>query len=372
MARFGGDEFAIIVSDTSDGTDVAILAEKLIAVIAEPFWIEGTQVYTGASIGIDVFGPGSADPETLLSHADLALYDAKALGRGSYQFFTHSMDTEVRDRVTMAAELHEAIAGDQLLLVYQPQMSLATRRITGLEALVRWRHPRLGILGSDDFVPTAERMGLMPKLGNWVLKTALGQAMAWLDAGLMMPRVCVKLSAAQFKAPLALEDAVATALAETGFPPGRLELELTEAAIMTASRENSEILPRVRRMGVTIAIDEFGAGYSSLDHLRRFPVDRIKIAEVFVRDLETTPEDATIVKATIDFARGLGVAVVAAGADTPAQCDLLECWNCDEVQGSAIAGPLEAGDVPWILMDGPPSMPKIDPLALTTGFGDAE
>lgn len=194
-----------------------------------------------------------------------------------------------------------------------------------------------------------------------------------IDAVLANPgqrSACVKLSAAQFKAPLALEDAVATALAETGLPPGRLELELTEAAIMTASRENSEILPRVRRTGVTIAIDEFGAGYSSLHHQRRFPVDRIKIAEIFVRDLETTPEDATIVKATIDFARGLGVTVLAAGVDTSAQFDLLKRWNCAEAQGSAIAGPLEAGHVPAILINGPPPIPRIDRLDLTTGLGN--
>jgi diguanylate cyclase (GGDEF)-like protein len=371
VARFGGDEFAVIVSDLKDATDLAILAEKLIRVIGEPYSIAGMPVYTGASIGIDLYGPEAADVETLLAHADLALYQAKARGRGRYHFFTAALDTEVRDRVTMAAELREAIAGDELFLLYQPQVSLITGKITGLEALVHWRHPRLGVLAPAAFVQTAEQMSLMASLGHWTLWAAVRQAKAWLDADLPLARLSVNLSALQLKAPLALEADVAAALAETGLPPGRLELELTEAALMIASREAGEVLPRLRRAGVTIAIDEFGDGYASLHHLRRFHVDRIKIAGTFVRNLEVASDDAAIVKATIAFAQGLNIKVMAAGVETLAQFDLLESWGCAEAQGPFLAGPIDAESVAVALADGLQPKKSIEAPGATSRLADA-
>jgi diguanylate cyclase (GGDEF)-like protein/PAS domain S-box-containing protein len=350
VARFGGDEFAIIVSEIESATDVATLADKLIRVIGEPFSVAGQQVYTGASIGIDLFGQGSDAAETLLSHADLALYQAKASGRSSYRFFTPSMDAEVRERVALAAELREALAGDQLFLLYQPQISLTTGRTTGLEALLRWRHPRLGVLRPDAFLSTAAQMGLMEPLGHWALWAAIRQAGAWLDAELPLPRLCVNLSATQFKARLALEGDITAALAQAAMPPALLEIELTEAALMTATREDSAVLPRLREAGVTIALDDFGSGHSSLNHLSRFPVDRIKIAQDFVRNLETSKVDAAIVKAAIGVALGLGVKVLAAGVETAAQAELLRQWNCAEAQGAFFCGPMAAEDVPSILV----------------------
>jgi diguanylate cyclase (GGDEF)-like protein/PAS domain S-box-containing protein len=360
VARFGGDEFAIIVSDLKDATDVAILAEKLIKVIGEPFSIAGTHVYTGVSIGIDLYGPESDDAETLLSHADLALYQAKARGRGGFQFFTPTMDRQVRGRVSMAAELREAIASDQLFLLYQPQVSVVTGGITGLEALVHWRHPRLGVLTSDAFIPTAEQMGLMGPLGHWVLWAATRQARAWLDADAPLTRLCVNLSAIQVKAQATLEAEIASAVTTTALPPGLLELQLSGAALAAASRENNEFLPRLRRAGVTIAITDFAAGNSSLHNVSRFPADRIKIPARFIKSLESQRVEAALVKATIGFARELNVMVLAAGVETREQFELLESWKCGEVQGPLIAAPVEADKVPALLVNGLPSAPWIE------------
>ena len=354
VARFGGDEFAIVATAVEGSNGVETLAEKLIRVISEPFMIEGNQIYSGVSIGIDVYGPGSSDPETLLSHADLALYQAKTSGGGGYRFFTQAMDTEARTRVTLAAELREAITGDQLFLLYQPQISLETGEMIGVEALVRWRHPERGVVGPDTFIPVAEQMGLMVRLGQWVLSSACRQARLWIDDGLAPGRMCVNLSAVQFKAPLSLEADIAIVLAETGLPPERLELELTETVLMNVTREDGDVLKRLNRSGVAISIDDFGTGYSSLDYLRRFPVSRIKIAQTFVQNMETSPGDAAIVKATIGLARDLGMAVIAEGVETPAQLVALRNWGCGEVQGYLFGRPQSPTDIAQLLKAGSP------------------
>ena len=357
VARFGGDEFAIVASAVRGPGGVAVLAEKLIKVISEPFTIENNQIYSGVSIGIDMYGPGSSDAETLLSHADLSLYRAKTAGGAGYRFFTRAMDTEARTRVSLAAELHEAIAADQLFLLYQPQISLETGEMIGVEALARWRHPRRGVLGPDLFIPVAEHMGLMVRLGNWVLWTACRQARAWIDAGLVPGRMCVNLSAVQFKAPLALEADIAAVLAETGLPADRLELELTETVLMNATREDGDVLKRLHRSGVAISIDDFGTGYSSLDYLRRFPVTRIKIAQTFVQHMESSPGDAAIVKATLGLARDLGIAAIAEGVETPAQLGALRSWGCGEVQGYLFGRPQPPEDIARFMEAAPPREP---------------
>jgi diguanylate cyclase (GGDEF)-like protein/PAS domain S-box-containing protein len=350
VARFGGDEFAIIMSAPREATDVATLARKLIAVIAEPFPLDGGRVYTGASIGIDVSGPEIADAETLLSHADLALYQAKGRGRGCYTFFTPSMDAEVRGRVAMAAELREAISNDQLFLLYQPQVCMKTGKVTGVEALLRWRHPRLGVLRPEAFISVGEQTGLMEGVGRWALWTAIRQAGNWLAANLPSARLSANLCALQFRGPLTLEADISAALAEAGLAPDRLEIELTEAALITATRENGQVIPNLRRSGVSVAIDDFGLGYSSLHHLSQFPVDRIKIAQIFVRNLDTSAIDASIVKAAIGIAHGLGVAVLATGVETPEQFDLLKRLGCAEAQGSLVGPPKEFDQLSSILV----------------------
>jgi diguanylate cyclase (GGDEF)-like protein/PAS domain S-box-containing protein len=363
VARFGGDEFAVIVGDIAEPADAAILADKLIDALGDPYSILGNEIYSGASIGIDLYGPQARDAETLLSHADVALYRAKSEGRGGYRFFTDVMDTEVRIQVSLGTELHEALSSGQLFLLYQPQFAIDSARITGVEALVRWRHPQRGILGPEIFIPVAEKTGFIVKLGSWVLWTACRQAKAWLDAGIEPIRIAVNLSALQFKLPNALETEIVAVLAETGLPPRSLELELTETVLMSARGVHSDIISRLRHLGVTIAIDDFGTGYSSLDYLRRFPADRIKIAQSFVQHLETMPGDASIVKATIGLARELGVRVVAEGVQTREQLELLKGWGCCEVQGFYFAQPLTAEDVTLLLREGGTIQPSGSPNA---------
>jgi diguanylate cyclase (GGDEF)-like protein/PAS domain S-box-containing protein len=342
VARPGGDEFAV-VSSVRTATEAAMLADKFIREVSAPYLVEGHQIYTSVSIGIDLFGSDECDARTLLSHADMALYQAKAAGAGTYRFFTEAMDTEVRTRVTVGAELREAIETGQLFLLYQPEVELATGRIIGTEALVRWRHPRRGVLGPDVFVPVAEQTGLIGALGRWVLWTAARQAQAWADAGISGVRMGVNVSALQFKTPAALEADISAVLSATRLPPELLELELTETALMTASG-GGDILKRLHQSGVRIAIDDFGTGYSSLDYLRRFPAGRIKIAQTFVRHLGSHAGDAAIVKAIIGLARELGMSVIAEGVETPAQFELLRGWGCSEAQGYLFDRPLNVQD----------------------------
>jgi diguanylate cyclase (GGDEF)-like protein/PAS domain S-box-containing protein len=343
VARPGGDEFAVLASGVRTATDAALMADGFIREVSEPYFIEGHQIYTSVSIGIELFGPGASDKRTLLSRADMALYQAKSAGAATYRFFTDAMDSEVRTRVTLAAELREAIETGQLMLLYQPEVEIATGRVVGAEALVRWRHSRRGLLGPDVFVPVAEQMGLIGALGRWVLWTAARQARAWADAGLAGIRMGVNVSALQFKTPAALEADIAGVLAETGLPPALLELELTETALMTAS-EGGDLLMRLHQSGVRIAIDDFGTGYSSLEYLRRFPASRIKIAQTFVRHLGDQAGDAAIVKATIGLARELGMTAIAEGVETPAQFEMLRDWGCTEAQGYLFDRPLSVHD----------------------------
>jgi diguanylate cyclase (GGDEF)-like protein len=352
VARFGGDEFAVVVAEAGDPADAAILADKLISILAKPYSIQANDIYSGASMGIDLYGPDACDAETLLSHADIALYRAKSEGRGGYRFFTDVMDAEVRMQVSLGTELHQALDSGQFYLEYQPQVAIDGARIVGVEALVRWRHPQRGILGPGRFIPVAEKSGVIVKLGHWVLMTACRQAKVWLDSGLAIGRIAVNLSAVQFQSPIALEADIADVLADTGLPPQLLELELTETVLMNASREHGDIILRLRRLGVTIAIDDFGTGYSSLDYLRRYPADRIKIAQNFVQHLESVPGDVSIVKATIGLAHELGINVIAEGVETREQLELLENWGCNEVQGFYFARPLAEQDVTLLLRNG--------------------
>jgi EAL domain-containing protein (putative c-di-GMP-specific phosphodiesterase class I) len=308
---------------------------------------------SGASLGIAMFGTDSADAEALLSHADLALYRAKSDGRGTYRFFTEAMDTEVRTRVLVDAELRNAIVSPgQLFLAYQPQVDVDTGRIIGLEALIRWRHPTRGIVLPGEFIPIAERSGLIVALGHWVMREACRQMREWLDAGIAPPLIAVNLSALQFKTPLELERDIEAVLAETGVPPQRLEFELTESVLMDASRERGDVLLRLRRAGFRIAIDDFGTGYSSLEYLRRFPVDRIKIAQQFMVDLTEASGNAAILRAAIALGHALRIDVLVEGVETAEQLDLVKSLGSHEVQGYYFSRPLPAGAITALLESG--------------------
>ena len=332
-------------------TDAGVLADKILKTIKEPFSIEGNTIRSGASVGIDVSRTEPLDAESLLSHADVALYRAKSEGRGTYRFFTDAMDAEVRTRVTIGSELREAVAKQQLFLLYQPQVDVETGRIVGLEALVRWRHPKRGVIGPSEFIPLAETSGLIAALGQWVMREACFQTKQWLDAGIGPPSIAVNLSGLQFKTSLELERTIASVLMETGVPPRLLDLELTESVLMDASRQHNDVLVRLRKTGLRISIDDFGTGYSSLDYLRRFPVDRMKIAQVFITDL-AAPENAAIVKAAIGIAGALGIEVIAEGVENAEQLELLKEWGCRYVQGHYFAKPLSVSDATALLRVG--------------------
>ncbi|MEO8483190.1 MAG: EAL domain-containing protein, partial [Acidobacteriota bacterium] len=352
VARFGGDEFAVITPDISQPVDAAVVADRLVKTLREPFMIQGNEIRIGATIGIAVAGAEDGDPEKLLAHADVALHRAKSEARGAYCFFTDAMDVEVRTRVTLLAELGKAIAANEMFLLYQPQIELDTGRITGIEALVRWRHPVRGVLTPDIFIPAAEESGLIVGLGEWVLREACQQGKRWLDAGIPPISIGVNVSAAQFKAALELETSIIAVLADTQLPVSQLELELTETVLMVASREYGGVLTRLRAHGIRLAIDDFGTGYSSLDYLRRFPADRIKIAQAFVAQLPIGTGSEAIVKATIGLARELGIAVIAEGVSSLEQLDVLKRWGCRAAQGFYFAEPLAADAIEPLLRAG--------------------
>jgi diguanylate cyclase (GGDEF)-like protein/PAS domain S-box-containing protein len=377
VARFGGDEFAILLNDMAMATKAgpvsdrliqavglpsnlqtdtaavaACISESMVSALAEPIMIEANRIYSGATIGIAVYGPDSPGAETLLAHADMALYRAKAEQRGTYRFFTEGMDAEVKARVSTSAELREAIRANQFFLMYQPQVDISANRIVGLEALIRWRHPTFGIVGPHRFIAEAEWNGLIVPLGRWVIREACHQARLWLDAGLEVPSIAVNLSGVQFKRPLELERDIVANLAEFAVPPHLLELELTESVLMEASRAHNNLLLHLREAGHRIAVDDFGTGYSSLDYLRCHPVDRIKIAQTFVRDLGIEPGNDAIVRAALGLARELNIEVVVEGVETLAQLELLKGWGGRIIQGYYFAKPLHVAEVAPLLRTG--------------------
>jgi diguanylate cyclase (GGDEF)-like protein/PAS domain S-box-containing protein len=352
VARFGGDEFALIQADLAEPVDAAALASKLLQAISVPCIIQGEEIRSGASIGIAVYGPESANAETLLSHADVALYRAKADGRGTYRFFTDAMDLEVRTRVTLVAELRDALATGQFSLVYQPQVDVDSGRLVGVEALVRWHHPTRGLIPPSVFIPIAEHSGLIAALGSWVLQRACSQMRQWIDAAVAPPVMAVNVSALQFKTPFALEEEIARILATTALQPHFLELELTESVLMDVSRVHNDALLRLRAAGYRIAIDDFGTGYSSLEYLGRYPVDRIKISESFIADLTSTSGNAVIVKAAIGLAHQLKLDVVVEGVATAEQLQLVRSWGCHKVQGYYYSRPLPPEELSALLRVG--------------------
>jgi diguanylate cyclase (GGDEF)-like protein len=352
LARFGGDEFALLQTNIPEPLDAAVLADKLLAAINAPFAVLGNEIRTGASIGIAVYGVDSPSAESLLSHAEVALYRAKAEGRGTYRFFTETMDREVRTRVSLGADLRGAIAAGQLYLAYQPQIDVDTGRFVGVEALARWQHPKRGLVSPTTFIPIAEQNGMIVPLGAWVLHEACRQMKEWIVAGIAPPLMAVNVSGQQFKTPFALENTLSGILQETGLQPQRLELEFTESVLMEVSRAHNDALLRLRKTGHRIAIDDFGTGYSSLEYLARFPVDRIKIAQSFMVDLTGTSGNPVIVRAAIGLAHELNLDVVVEGVENQEQLQLVRSWGCRKVQGFYYSRALRAEDLCVLLRAG--------------------
>ncbi len=332
VIRLGGDEFVLLLENVEDAATVERKAELLMQLIGDTCELDGHELHATPSIGISLFPRDGESSETLMRNADTAMYEAKASGRNHFRFFTAAMNAAVNRRLVLESELWQALSHNQLVLHYQPQVDLMNGGIVGVEALVRWSHPQRGMVPPAEFIPVAEETGLILTLGHWVLLTACRQARAWLDAGLEMGEMAVNISAHQFRQPDFVQS-VRAVLAETGLPAGRLELEITETAVMHSADTSVATLAELKAMGVRLAIDDFGTGYSSLAYLRRFPIDRLKIDRAFVADLESDPEAASLVASIIALGRSLGLRLVAEGVENSAQADFLRGMACERVQG---------------------------------------
>jgi diguanylate cyclase (GGDEF)-like protein/PAS domain S-box-containing protein len=350
VARIGGDEFAIILTGLERPIDAGQVAQRIIARLLEPIACQGHEVHTGTSIGITIFPDDDTDPDQLLRNADIALYRAKANGRNTYSFFVEAMKRQLERRKELEAELRRAIAGHEFILHYQPQISLADRRVVGMEALMRWQHPTRGLVMPIEFLSIAEDAGLIVPIGLEILSQACAQARAWLDAGLDFGRVAINLAPAQFKA-RNLAYAIDDALQAAGLDPEYIGLEVTEGAFLGRNTERvAETLARLHELNVLIALDDFGKGYASLAHLKEFPIDRLKIDGSLVRDIGIDPENTAIVRTVISLGRSLGLEVVAEGVETEDQREFLCLHCCDSAQGYLFGRPLPAAEA-WHYLD---------------------
>jgi diguanylate cyclase (GGDEF)-like protein/PAS domain S-box-containing protein len=341
LFRLGGDEF-VVVCDQLDGDNAVVtLIERLVRAIGEPCDIDGHLLHSTSSIGISLYPEDGRDSLSLIRNADAAMYAAKAAGRNRHQFFDASMNAAANKRLHLESELWRALAENQLILHYQPQIDLLSGEVVGVEALVRWCHPVRGMIAPADFIPVAEECGLILPLGHWVLMTACRQVRSWLDAGIDMGEMAVNISAHQFRQP----DFVRTVqgvLAETGLPAERLELEITESTVMHGVDSAIQTLAQLKAMGVRLAIDDFGTGYSSLSYLRRFPLDRLKIDRSFLADVDTDSDAASLVTSIVMLGRSLGLQLVAEGVENFAQAEFLRTLECERVQGFHFYEPVAA------------------------------
>ncbi len=341
VARFGGDEFVLLVENLSAAGDAEAIAQKMLASCTEPFLIEGHELHIGCSIGVSVHPQDGGDAETLLKNADMAMYRAKDSGRGTYRLYDPHMNAGSSERLMMEGALRRAMERGELEMHYQPQMDLRSRRIVGVEALMRWRHPVLGLISPAQFIPIAEETGLIEPMGKWALEQACAQARAWLERGLPPVQMAVNLSPRQLDS-FALVETVATVLQSSGLPPSMLELEITESAMMKNTEHAVLLLQRLRDMGVRLAIDDFGTGYSSLSYLRRFPLSTVKIDRSFINDLPHNNDAQALVDGIIKLAHSLRMEVIAEGVETPEQLDYLATRGCDQIQGYWLCKPAPA------------------------------
>ncbi len=352
IARFGGDEFAILRTGPKDPSDAGVLAGEMTKCVSVPYQLDGNEVHITASIGISFYDPEIAGPEAMLTQADLALYRAKGEGRDRYCFHSAELDRNVRERVTLANELRVALANQDLELYYQPQVELASGRILGLEALVRWNHPQRGLLMPDVFIPIAEKTGSVFVLGRWVLDQACRQIKAWRDQGMAPPLLAINVSAAELRDYPKFGQFLAESLKRWNVAPGDIELELTESVLMEATQIHRDALARIKELGTSIAIDDFGTGYSSLEYLSAYPVSRLKIAQRFVLGIPDNAGDVAITRATLSLARELGVIAVAEGVETKAQLDFLVSAGCVVAQGFCFSRAVQAEPAAELLRRG--------------------
>lgn len=351
VSRQGGDEFLILLADIEQNEDAGRVAQKMLEVLSEPCHLASHELRITPSIGISLYPDDSVDLETLIKSADIAMYQAKESGRHTYQFYTGDMNQRAAERLSVEIGLRRALEKGEMLLHYQPQIDLASGRIVGLEALLRWRHPEQGLIPPGQFIPIAEDSGLIVPIGEGVLHEACRQSLAWRAAGLPAVPIAVNLSAAQFRKP-GLESLLRDILAATGLPPALLELELTERIVMNQEEETVAILGRLHALGVRLSIDDFGTGYSSLSYLKRFPIQKLKVDQSFVRDVANDSNDAAIVRGIVSLAHSLGLGVIAEGVETREQRDFLRELGCEQAQGYYFSRPLPPDEIETLLRQG--------------------
>ena len=339
VARLGGDEFVILMRETEQYTMSTAAVTRIIESVAEPVAVEGHELVVTCSVGIAVSPENGIDPEQLVACADVAMYSAKQHGRNTFQFYEPELNERALPRLVMESALRTAVERDQFALHYQPQVDLKTGCIVGMEALIHWRHPTLGVVPPTEFIGLAEETGIIVTIGEWVLREACRQNKAWQDAGLGHLRVAVNLSPRQFADPQ-LVATIDCILRETGLAPRYLEIELTENLIMTEIARAVDILAELKSHGIQLSIDDFGTGYSSLSYLKRFPIDVLKIDRTFVKDIGQDADDEAIVKSIISLAHSLKLHVIAEGVETPEQLAFLAEHGCDEFQGFYYSRPL--------------------------------
>ncbi len=344
VARLGGDEFLIVLNGVKNIADAAVAADRMTKSMTSGFVVQGRPLNITCSLGISVFPEHGMNSETLIKNADAAMYFAKENGRNNFRFFTKDLSAQAVERLTLENSLRPALEKNEFFLMYQPQVDIGTGRIIGLEALLRWQHPNLGLVPPDTFIQIAENIGLIVPIGEWVLRTACSQARKWQEEGLPAVMVAVNISAIQFRQK-GFCKLIRKVLDETGLPAKYLELELTESLLLDNADLMLSVVEELKAMGVTLAIDDFGTGYSSLSYLKHFPVSKLKIDRSFVRDVAVNPDDAAITTAIISMAKSLNLKVIAEGVEDEAQMSFLRAQRCDEIQGYYFSKPLAVDKV---------------------------
>lgn len=350
VARPGGDEFVIVLTDLAESEDAGSMAKKIQMILNEPLQIDAHNFGISCSIGISIYPKDGKDAQTLMKNADAAMFRVKEQGRGAFQFFTAELNNSIVERMTMENALRQALKNDELSVHYQPQVDLASGKIVGLEALLRWQSPELGMVSPARFIPVAEENGLIIPIGEWVLKTAVRQNKEWQAAGFPPLTIAVNLSPRQFWYPGLIETVTRT-LCESGLEARYLELEITEGLVMRDVENALTMLNQLKELGVQLAMDDFGTGYSSLSHLKRFPFDKLKMDISFVREVTSDPGSAAIAKTIIAMAHNLNLRVIAEGIETEAQLSYLRNHGCDEMQGFYFSRPVPAAEVEQLLRE---------------------
>ena len=351
VSRQGGDEFVILVTEDTFGQNAGLTADKILTALALPHSMTKHALHVTTSIGISVYPADGQDAETLIKNADTAMYQAKDKGRNNYQFFKPEMNTRAVERQVIEAHLRVALERREFVLHYQPKVNLTTGEITGVEALLRWMHPELGMVMPERFIQIAESCGLIVPIGHWVLQQACTQAHQWEAAGLKTESIAVNISALEFRSK-GFVDSVRSTLNETGLAPNMLQLEITESVLMRDVESSTEILQQLKEMGVKLAVDDFGTGYSSLSYLKQFPIDILKIDQSFVQDIGAANGNGIIVSAVIAMGTSLKQRVIAEGVEAQVQLDFLKAQHCDEGQGYFFSRPLTAEQFAKLLVTG--------------------